>query len=92
MKLGFKAMLIYENINNETFKGNSTADMLIAFYSSLVANNEITDTFDEVCEWLDDNPEALTEFVGIVAKQTKVNADVSPVVKGKAPEEDPKNV
>jgi len=80
MKLGLKAMMIYENIQKEGFTADGFTQLILFFYCSLVAYNDIKDDFDEVLSWLDENPTALNEFSEIIAKENKHNTTLAPSV------------
>lgn len=62
VKYGFKALMIYERINDGApFEGKTLGEILTFFYSCvLAADAEIQ--FDEFVSWLDENPEAINDF------------------------------
>lgn len=64
LKQTFRAHIIYEQITGNTFNPKNITDIITFFYSTVMAcDKELTVTFDEFVEWLDENPEKLNEFV-----------------------------
>ncbi len=63
LKYTFRALMIYENITNKSFNPKGISDVVIFFYSVVVASSKDTSlTFDDFLDWLDDNPAAINEF------------------------------
>ena len=76
-KIGFKALMIYEKVTDESFVPKSLNDIVMLFYSTVFANDSTSSiTFDEFVDWLDDNPAALTEFTDMMSNQDKRNAQL----------------
>lgn len=75
VKYGFRALLIYENITNESFQPNGLNSMLILFYSCIMAGNkDATIDFESFVDALDEQPEKVSEFGDyILAMMTKNN-------------------
>lgn len=73
VKYGFRALLIYENITNESFKPAGLNSMLILFYSCVMAGNkDATIDFETFVDALDEQPEKVSEFGDyILAMMTK---------------------
>lgn len=61
LKYGFKAMMIYERIEDKAFAPSSMSDVIMFFYSCILAANADV-LFDDFIDWLDENPEKVTEF------------------------------
>lgn len=61
LKFGFKAMMIYERIEEKAFAPSTMSDVIMFFYSCILAANADI-LFDDFVEWLDDNPNMITEF------------------------------
>ena len=63
LKYSFRALMIYENITNHSFNPKGITDVVIFFYSILVASaKDTTLSFDDFVEWLDENPTSINEF------------------------------
>lgn len=82
LKYGFKALMIYENITKNSFNPKTLEDMIVFFYSVVLASKkEYNLTLDEFIEWLDEKPSILTEFSEWLGKIYMVNEKISPVEK-----------
>lgn len=56
-------MIIYEKIMNESFKPNGVTQLVVYFYSVVMASSEgLSLTYDEWMDYLDANPKALEDF------------------------------
>ena len=63
LKYSFRSLMFYEKINGETFAPKGLNEMIMFFYSTVVSSNyNINLDFEDFVEWLDENPEKLTEF------------------------------
>lgn len=63
LKYSFRALMIYENITNHSFNPKGITDVVIFFYSVVVASAKDTNlSFDDFIEWLDENPTSINEF------------------------------
>lgn len=63
LKYSFRALMIYENITNHSFNPKGITDVVILFYSILVASAKDTNlSFDDFMDWLDENPTSINEF------------------------------
>lgn len=59
----FRAYMIYEEIMKEHFKPDSIKNILIYFYSNVMAcNRDLVADFDEFIDWLDTNPTMVEQF------------------------------
>lgn len=91
LKYSFRGYMIFEQVTNHAFSGASMTDFIILFYSMVMASDkELTITYDEFIDYLDENPELLKEFsewIGDNVSKQK-NLSTSKEVKG---ELDPKN-
>lgn len=64
LKNTFRALIIFEEITGKSFTGNGIKEILIYFYSVILANNSEFDmTFENFIDYLDDNKEKLNEFI-----------------------------
>lgn len=64
LKNTFRALIFFEEITGKSFTGNGIKEILIYFYSVILANNSEFDmTFENFIDYLDDNKEKLNEFI-----------------------------
>lgn len=82
VKYGFRALLIYENITNESFKPNGLNSMFILFYSCIMAGNkDATIDFESFVDALDEQPEKVSEFgdyiLAMMIKNDKLSEQVT---------------
>lgn len=63
LKYGFRAMLIYEQIQGKSFEPKTIGDVVVFFYSIVLGSTkDFSLTYDDFLDWLDDNPSAVTDF------------------------------
>lgn len=64
LKSSFRAYLIYENITGKSFQAVQTlSDVLCFMYATILASSKTTDiSFDAFIDYIDENPEIVTEF------------------------------
>lgn len=64
LKNTFRSAIAYEQITEKTFNPRTVTDMLIYFYCVAISSADMEKpiTLDEFISWLDDNPNAMTEF------------------------------
>ena len=56
LKYSFRALMIYENIANKSFSPKGISDVVVFFYSVVLATTkDNTISFDDFLDWLDDN-------------------------------------
>lgn len=64
LKYSFRAMMIYDNIAKKSFEPKGITEIVILFYSILMASDKTLEvTFDEFMDWLDDNQTIFNDFV-----------------------------
>ncbi len=93
LKYSFRGFMAYEQITNEAFNPTSLKNLITLFYSFvMISDNQLTITFDEFIDWLDENPNKLNDFSKFIAENNERQNSLSPKpteeVKG---ETDPKN-
>lgn len=93
LKYSFRGFMAYEQITNEAFKPDGLKSLITLFYSFvMVSDNQLSITFDEFIDWLDENPNKLNDFSNFIAENNERQNTLSPKpteeVKG---ETDPKN-
>jgi hypothetical protein len=63
LKYSFRALMIYENITQKSFNPKGISDVVVFFYSVVVASTKDTTlSFDDFIDWLDDNATAINDF------------------------------
>ena len=64
LKATFRAYIIFENITGKSFQQLSTlADVLTFFYATILGSAKTTDiSFDAFLDFIDENPNVVTEF------------------------------
>lgn len=63
LKYSFRALMIYENITQKSFNPKGISDVVIFFYSVVVATTKDTTlSFDDFLDWMDANPTAINDF------------------------------
>lgn len=63
VKPSFRAMIIFEKLAGRSFTGTGIEDIIIYFYSSIMAADKDCELdYDVFLDWLDSNPEKLPEF------------------------------
>lgn len=87
LKYSFRAMMIYENIVHKSFKPESLSDVIVFFYSTVIAQmREDVIQFDEFIDYLDEHPELLNDFSSWLletATATDVKTKEAPAKKGR---------
>lgn len=83
IKYSFKGFMAYEQITGESFKPQGLSEIITLFYSMVMtSNNNLTITFDEFIDWLDENPEKLSEFSIFLAENVKRQEELAPKTEG----------
>lgn len=75
LKFSFRALMIYENITQESFSPDNLTNIIFFFYSVILGSikNKNID-YDEFMDWLDENPNAITEFTNWLTEVNDLNA------------------
>lgn len=95
LRYSFKALMMYENIQKESFNPKTLSDIVVFMYSVVLASapKNATILFDEFIEWLDANPNSITDFAtwlaDVITKQQTLAPEIKQEVKAEEP--DPKN-
>ena len=79
LKATFRAYIIFENITGKSFQQLSTlADVLTFFYATILGSAKITDiSFDDFLDFIDANPNVVTEFSEWMAGSNAVVEEAS---------------
>ena len=79
VKQTFRAHIIYEQITGQTFSPKNVTDIITFFYSSVMAcNTDLTLDFNDFIDWLDENPNTLTDFISFLTENDKSQQALSP--------------
>ena len=74
LKNSMRAIMCYEQITGKPFSPVTMTDLMVYFYSTIIASNlEMELAFDEFVAWLDDNNEKFAEFTTWLTNQNKIN-------------------
>lgn len=74
LKYGFRAMMLFEEITGESFQLRGMKDLIVYFYSTIIASDKDMDIdFDGFIDWMDGNPDTLNEFGDWVINHSKKN-------------------
>lgn len=78
IKYGFRALMIYERLTDESFTAANLNQIITFMYACLAASDiEFTMTFDDFLSWLDDNPTVLSDFSQWLISQFKRDENLS---------------
>lgn len=79
LKYSFRGFFIFENIMGRSFQPNTTTDILVFFYSVIMASDKELDfPFDEFLDMVDDQPELIVKFSEFISKEVSKNRTLSP--------------
>lgn len=88
LKNTMRSLMIYEKVYGKTFQPDGLSEMLVYFYSTILASDkDIHLSFDEFVDHLDNNPDLLNEFAQWLTATSKVNKYVKN--EEEQPEENP---
>ena len=63
LRYSFRAMMIYEKITGTSFNPKGITEIMIYFYSTILASDKnIALTFEEFMNWVDENPTIFNEY------------------------------
>ena len=63
LRYSFRSMMIYEKITGTSFNPKGITEIMIYFYSSILASDKNIDlSFEEFMNWVDGEPKALNDF------------------------------
>lgn len=94
LKYSYRALMIYENIQKQSFNPKTLSDIIVFFYSVVVSSSKDRNIlFDDFMDWLDENPNVITEFSNWLQSIFNMQATMSPDEQEKddVKEEDEKN-
>ena len=64
LRYSFRALMMYENIQKESFNPKTLSDIIVFFYCIVLSSapKNITVMFDDFMDWIDANPNILNDF------------------------------
>lgn len=78
LRQSFKALMMYENITNDSFSIKGITEIITYFYCVVLASKkEIDLTYDDFLEWLDNNPQAVKEFTEWILAESKIQETIA---------------
>lgn len=84
LKQTMRSIMVYEQITGKPFSPITITDILIYFYSVVIASNTTLEMpFDEFMDWIDDNPEAFENFNKWLTKTHEKNGAMKQPTDGK---------
>lgn len=88
LKQTLRALFIYEKITNEMFNPSTLTNIVIYFYSVVMASDKnLTISFEEFTDWLDNNMNELTNFTNWLAQINNKNGFINGNTDNKTVEE-----
>lgn len=73
VKFTIRAMMIYERVSDAPFNLNNVTNQILYMYCVLLANNpDMTMTFEELIDYIDENFNLLKEFFSLFAQHNKI--------------------
>lgn len=79
IKYSFRALMIYENITHKSFNPKTISDMIVFFYSIVLASNKGCELlFDDFLDWIDENPDKVNDFASWLNDTFTQNDQISP--------------
>ena len=63
LRYSFRALMLYEKIVGTSFNPKGLTEIMIYFYSTILASDkDIALTFEEFMNWVDENPTVFNEY------------------------------
>ena len=83
----------FEKICNATFTGKGITEVLCYLYATILASDRDNPlTFDEYMDWIDENPDVISQFSEWLQKVVDKNGYIAQHAEKANAEENPKNV
>ena len=79
LRYSFRSFFIFENIMGRSFQPDTTTDILVFFFSCIMASDKDLDLkFDEFLDMVDENPSLIIEFSQFITEQVSKNKTLQP--------------
>lgn len=76
LKQSFRSLVMYEQMAGHSFNPTTTFDILLYLYAHILGSSkEVKLSFDEFMDWIDDNPQIVTEFGNWLIEEAKRSGD-----------------
>lgn len=73
-----RSLMVYEKVYGKTFQPEGLTEIMVYFYSTVLASaKNLQISFDDFIEWIDENPQAITDFSEWLTNVTGVNKYVT---------------
>lgn len=74
LKNTFRSMIIYEKVAGKTFNPQGITEILLYFYSVIMASDKDCELeFDDLLDMVDDNPKLITDFSEWLNKSFRIS-------------------
>ena len=74
LKNTFRSMIIYEKVANKTFNPQGITEILLYFYSVIMASDKDCELeFEDFLDMVDNNPQLITDFSNWLNKSFRIN-------------------
>ena len=78
LKYTMRSLMIYEDITGKSFNPSTLKDIMIYFYSTLLASDRDTDvSFDEFVDYVDEHNEVISEFTEWITQKATIDNFIS---------------
>lgn len=90
LKMTLRSLMIYEQIYGKSFTPNGLTEVLVYFYSTILASKpDINLTFDAFIDMTDKNPDLIQQFSSWLVKATEKNNYIANIQNSAENESDP---
>lgn len=74
IKVGMKSYMIFESITERPFQIRNTSDLMCLIYASILAGSpDCRLKFDDMLDWLDENPEQMNELTDFITGKSSLD-------------------
>ncbi len=80
LRYSFRSMIVYEKLTNESFAPKGVTEIINYFYATVLASDKTLELgYETFLDYLDENPEKLTEFnewlTSVMDRNKKINGE-----------------
>lgn len=78
LRYSFRSMIVYEKLTNESFAPKGITEIINYFYATVLASDKTLELgYETFLDYLDENPEKLSEFnewlVSVTERNNRIN-------------------
>lgn len=78
LKKSFRSVIAFEQAMKKSFNLENLTDTIMYFYCTILSSDqELVITFDDFLAYIDENPNAITEFTQWLVKQNEMESKLS---------------